>query len=129
MIFKLTSQLAANTFYLGRLHPFNADAVFKVDAELTIENKNHFCIFLDLIRSLIEHSELKLQEERLLLFGVEYAYFDVNQLMEILAINISNSSDYFKFIFEKIDHVSAFKSVISKLDEEKLTKLFENAAQ
>ena len=129
MIFKLINQLLANPFHLGGLHPYNADAVFKVNVDVSIADKKRFCIFLDLVRSLKMHAMLKNQNGNLFLFGVSYPYFDEDQLMKILADNIPNTGDYFNFVFKKIENVESFKSVINKLDEQGIMKLFEDAEQ
>lgn len=127
MIFKLITQLVTNELHLGRLNPYNATIVFKTTNEISLNDKKRFCIILDLVRSLIAHSLLKQEGQNLSLFGITYSNLDNDQLMKILADNIPNTNDYFNFIFSKIDNAIAFKSIINKLDEKEIMKLFEDA--
>ncbi len=121
----LITLLVRNRLYLNRLHPYNAVAVFKDNCDVTLNDKKRFCIFLDLVKSLIFLSELKQEGTSLSLFGAVYDDFTTDQFLKILAKNIPNLNNHLSFTFNKVKDVEALKSVLNKLDEKKMYALFE----
>ncbi len=119
--------LVKNKFYLGRLHPYNAEVVFKDNCNVKLSDKKRLCIFLDLVRSLIYLFLLKQEENKMSLFGTIYDNLTTDQFMKTLAENVSANDNHLSFTFNKIKNVDALKLVLNKLDEKKLNVLFEKA--
>ena len=129
MLYKLIYHLAKDRLLLCSVSPYNVDDLFLNSADLRPIDKKQFCIFIDLIRSLVDQGLITIKKEQLLICNGDYRVENSNKLESILENEMKNQSAFLNFIYGRIQMKNTLNLITNQLSPEELKKQIADGKQ